>query len=645
MDQWIHPLLSCSRSPPWRFWWHSLKAASSSSLCRGSDLNATAIAFHYAMDFVRIFLPQVSYIFQHQAVFFVLCEKLDALSAGNWEQLGQQGVPIPHFAEEVKHLSSTSLGTQLPCLFGWVAALLCELRVQQALFIMKANRLKHGEAPIPKRQKKLERMLASEASQEDVMNDLYGTEPWPLPELKIPSLEGLADPKDISLVETSGHRALTLLDSSGWAKFSDLLEALPPGELGPALDASALVMALQFQAPAMAQGQVPLRYFKVWAVSAHPSLLLEPISQWRKIADITEVVMMTMLSTSHCTDAENVSLVCDDEMQDMFHQLGTREDGLGHFPVVENFHEFVGNFLHRAKDFLQSDLLLCGEPAFLCWLLYEYKPVVGYLGNPLGAYLTAKWQMLFYDFVAKTPQASLQLVFMSPPIAAQAYWQMGRRIPVMRPVADYLGVSYAPATLDVLITKQDPPFLEMKCCPLEVYTFWDFQCILNEGAQLLPGTQATPAETRPVRFRYMSHLEDRSWKAWSSFRAAVVLPYDAQTLVFYELYSLGMPLLVPEETLLPLFFMRSYGYDGSVQHQRPGWQLTRSGAAWGPWHQAWSSLAELFGFLLPSRAEKLSSTSAAMRQALEMRAWQMVLTKEMWIDFGMVPLCHSCVFR
>ena len=45
---------------------------------------------------------------------------------------------------------------------------------------------------------------------------------------------------------------------------------------------------------------------------------------------------------------------------------------------------------------------------------------------------------------------------MSPPIAAQAYWQMGRRIPVMRPVADYLGVSYAPATLDVLITKQAP---------------------------------------------------------------------------------------------------------------------------------------------------------------------------------------------
>ena len=31
--------------------------------------------------------------------------------------------------------------------------------------------------------------------------------------------------------------------------------------------------------------------------------------------------------------------------------------------------------------------------------------------------------------------------------------------------------------------------------------------------------------------------------------------------------------------------------------------------------KAWSSLAELLGFLLPARAEKLSSTAAAMRQA------------------------------
>eukprot|EP00435_Cladocopium_sp_Y103_P051616 s192_g16.t1 len=310
--------------------------------------------------------------------------------------------PSSRHCSQVEHLTATSLGAQLPCLFGWVAALLCELRVQQ-----------------------------------DVMNDLYGSTPWPLPELKIPNLQEdtqiekmeimaalrRRDEKQMMQLQSrgrwilrdlihGGHRALALLDSSGWAKFSDLLEALPPGELGPALDASALVLPLQFQAPGMAapRGEV-LRHFKVWAVSAHPSLLLEPISQWRKIADVAEVVMATTLSTSHCTAAAVSHLTCDDEMWEMFHQLGTREDGLGHFPLVENFQEFSGNFLHHAKDFLQSDLLLCGEPAFLCWLLYEYKPVIGYLGNPLGAYLTTEWQMLFYDFVAKTlePRASLQL--------------------------------------------------------------------------------------------------------------------------------------------------------------------------------------------------------------------------------------------
>ena len=43
---------------------------------------------------------------------------------------------------------------------------------------------------------------------------------------------------------------------------------------------------------------------------------------------------------------------------------------------------------------------------------------------------------------------------MSPPIAAQSYWQTGTLIPVLRPVADYMDVHYNPENLDVLITKQ-----------------------------------------------------------------------------------------------------------------------------------------------------------------------------------------------
>lgn len=268
-----------------------------------------------------------------------------------------------------------------------------------------------------------------------------------------------------------------------------------------------------------------------------------------------------------------------------------------------------------------ADILLCGEPAFLCWLLFKFnfKSVLGYLGNPLGSYLSASMQTAFYSFIYETPQlttsvnASLQLVFMSPPIAASAYWSTGVQFPVLRPVADYITYSatYRETDVhDVLITKQ-------------VFTFWDFRCMLSQVANIVKSW------TPKWHFHDISHLED-SWKALPSFRAALMVPYDAQTLVFYELYSFGMPLLVPNQMLLPLFFMRSYGQDGGVAHQRPGWSLKRQGAAWGRWHQGsfnellwwamfsdiarmphllvWSSLAELFHLL----ASPLSTVSAKM---------------------------------
>lgn len=44
------------------------------------------------------------------------------------------GRKFRHFAWQVALLTATTLGPQLPCIFGWIAALLCELRVQQVRF-------------------------------------------------------------------------------------------------------------------------------------------------------------------------------------------------------------------------------------------------------------------------------------------------------------------------------------------------------------------------------------------------------------------------------------------------------------------------------------------------------------------------------
>ena len=611
----VHPLLSCSSSPPWRFWWHILQAASPSGApCAGKgSANATATAFHYAMDFVRIFLPQMSYVFQQQAVFFVLCEKLDALTRDNW----MEDVPIPDFEGEVMHMTASSLGVHLPCLFGWVAALVCELRVQQDVL----NGLWDSDLEVFL-QRSVPKLSQNDQNDEEdeILAALRGKDHRASAQLQSRGRWILRD------LLHGGHRGLSLLDSSGWATLSHVLELLPAGELGPANEGAAFALQQSFiqqvtsilgmmKLPGHPDQQHILRRgpVKVWAASLHPTLLLEPLSLWKQTLSLT-----ALLSTTQCFDVPDIT--CEETLQDLFADLSTREDGLGHFPLVHNFEEFSLIFSKIAQDHLATNnFLVCGEPAFLCWILQNFnaKPVLGYLGNPLGAYLNAENQISFYDFISETPQlttamnASFQLVFMSPPLAASAYWQTGVRIPVLRPVADYLatGASYGSDSNKVLITKQ-------------VFTFWDFRCILNQMGQ---------GYTSPWQFQYISHLED-SWKALPSFRAAVMLPYDAQTLVFYELYSFGMPLLVPNEMMLPLFFMRSYGQDGGVAIQRPGWSLKRQGVAWGRWHQGsfnelrwwamfsdiarmphllfWSSLAQLFSLL----GSPMSAISTKMLQ-------------------------------
>ena len=101
---------------------------------------------------------------------------------------------------------------------------------------------------------------------------------------------------------------------------------------------------------------------------------------------------------------------------------------------------------------------------------------------------------------------------MAPPIAAQGYWQTGVRLPVVRsapdggrdtvctsrcavrPVALYARSSQPkqmPSSEDVLITKQASSHSSahgsadgVALLRRQVFTFWDFQCLLNAASQL-----------------------------------------------------------------------------------------------------------------------------------------------------------------
>ena len=144
---------------------------------------------------------------------------------------------------------------------------------------------------------------------------------------------------------------------------------------------------------------------------------------------------------------------------------------------------------------------------------------------------------------------------MAPPIAAQGYWQTGVRLPVvrsapvasdhvdggwdtvcttrcaLRPVALYARSSQPkqmPSSEDVLITKQASSHSSahgsadgVALLRRQVFTFWDFQCLLNAASQLPSPEAQRPSQTSLATllqalpswawgkwsFRYMTHLK------------------------------------------------------------------------------------------------------------------------------------------
>merc|ERR1712194_867707 len=134
----------------------------------------------------------------------------------------------------------------------------------------------------------------------------------------------------------------------------------------------------------------------------------------------------------------------------------------------------------------------------------------------------------------------------SPHLSALVYWHSGVSLPVVRPLGLYTNVVYRPRLSDIMVTKH-------------YFVMWDLVCIGNQFLASLvtaEGDASIPPRSRTYNstsFVHMKHLTDKSWRNWAQHRAAVFLPYDPQQLTFYELYGMGVPLLVPSEELVPLF--------------------------------------------------------------------------------------------
>jgi len=321
---------------------------------------------------------------------------------------------------------------------------------------------------------------------------------------------------------------------------------------------------------------------------------------------------------------------------------------LNKFPHVPDPDSLEQRFLSIAQtdpDVTHADILLCSEPPFFCLMFLKLrKPMFGYIGNPFGAYLLpGQAQETFYQVFHDSMAADKRNTFacISPPLSSMVYWHTGSRIPAIQPLGLYTRATYRPQHRQVLVTKQ-------------IFLQWDIVCMLNKFAVALDREEVAAGVVprlrlyNGTRFVPIKHLKDKTWTNWARHLAAVVVPYEPQLMIFYELYSMGMPLLVAGSKLLPLLTRLGYANLEDFAFKRPGWQvpqqemrydwtenahhwelqwwLSLSDVVQAPHLLHWNSVPELLAKL---HHTDLEETSSKMRRITEIK---LLTSIDFWRD-------------
>ncbi|CAK9103654.1 Uncharacterized protein SCF082_LOCUS48408 [Durusdinium trenchii] len=248
-----------------------------------------------------------------------------------------------------------------------------------------------------------------------------------------------------------------------------------------------------------------------------------------------------------------------------------------HFSAAETLEKEFQSLAQVESGIRRAHILMCSEPPFFCQMFRGLgKPIFGYIGNPFGAYLRPghpqeNFYKVFRDELVVNPRNSFAC--MSPYLGALIYWHSGVHVPVVRPLGLYTGASYQPLSAgrfsrSILVTKS-------------IFVPVDLAMVLNDFVAALRKLEEKALvplklwESNHTLFANLKQLSDPSWSNWARHTAAVFLPYDPQQMVFYELYSMGVPLLVPHESLLPFLIRLGYTNLQEFRYQSPGWEVPR----------------------------------------------------------------------
>ncbi|CAK9030903.1 Transmembrane protein 144 homolog A (Transmembrane protein 144 homolog 1), partial [Durusdinium trenchii] len=301
-----------------------------------------------------------------------------------------------------------------------------------------------------------------------------------------------------------------------------------------------------------------------------PPLLGLPVASVMEVADDTHCGFLGCDTThAHATPLlPSVGLEGEG-----FHPVGLRQLAEEHFQPrwtaldIVDFPGLLRDFQERLRQHALSramDITICTSPAVLCLLLFPFKkPLLGYFGEPLllsvEASVRQQWFQQFHQ-MATDPQSFFACY--NPFLSSMIEYQTGLQLPTIRLHGLYTQVRHRDVWADATRGKQLLVLKGPNIC-------LDSVCLLNRFSENLSSKH---------QFVGLDELGGAPYETLASFRAAVLYPYDVALAIFYELYTMSMPLLLPSERLLSFYVFR--GLHSNAEYHFVWDEHQASASAW-----------------------------------------------------------------
>jgi len=231
------------------------------------------------------------------------------------------------------------------------------------------------------------------------------------------------------------------------------------------------------------------------------------------------------------------------------------------FPgLVREFEaRFAAHPLHR-----EVDIFMCTTPAVLCSLLLSFdRPLLGYLGEPvLLAVDSEQYDEWWATFKRMVSNPRNFIASYNQFLSDMVEFQSGHSMPVIRLHGLYTNATYSPTRLNQVLVVKGPNICVDPACLLNRFS-WTSDYFNRPKA---------PQDVKPsdrITFWGLDELGGAPYDVLASFRATVLYPYDVALAIFYELYSMNMPLFLPTADLLPFYVFRGLHSDKNYHHMAP----------------------------------------------------------------------------